>query len=91
MSQFSLTQGGRHLPAHSRILGYGKSYQKNLTDNEKIAHDEDVVAVSAIFWSLWLSAMPMEVTSPVVKALEDVNLPRMASNHVPPGDLFLLN
>lgn len=89
MAQAGLTMGARHIPKTARQVGWGKSYQKNLSDSEKTDHDTDTIAAAAILWSIIRSTMPTEVTDPVVQLLSDHSVPHMASRYVEPGILFL--
>ncbi|THU89306.1 hypothetical protein K435DRAFT_678289, partial [Dendrothele bispora CBS 962.96] len=90
MAQFGLSNGPRHLhAANVTSIGWGKSYQKKLTTEECIVHDEDVNAAAGIFWSLIESSLPLEVTTPVIE-LQKLNIPRLASRYVNPGSGFKL-
>ncbi|KAL0060974.1 hypothetical protein AAF712_012205 [Marasmius tenuissimus] len=84
MTQIGLTNGARdkskkRTPSTGICTGWGVSYKKEYPREECVAHDEDVVAVSSIFWSLIMSMMPSEVTSPVREQLEKHSIPHLAS------------
>lgn len=81
MTQIGVNTG----PRHARQLGYAKSYQKKLTEDQCTAHDEDVNGAAGIFWSLILSTMPTEVTTPIVKDLQENKIPHLATRFLEPG------
>lgn len=83
MTQVGINTG----PRHARQLGYGKSYQAKLSEDECRIHDEDVNGASGIFWSLILSTMPVEVTESAVQDLRENNIPHLATRFIEPGML----
>ncbi|KAL0057975.1 hypothetical protein AAF712_015369 [Marasmius tenuissimus] len=93
MTQIGLTNGARdkRTPSTGSCTSWGVSYKRKYPEEDCIAHDEDVVAVSSIFWSLILSMMPREVTAPVKEQLESHSMPHLASRYVEPGRGFSLD
>lgn len=81
MTQIGINTG----PRHCRQLGLAKSYQATLSNEDYIAHDEDVNGAAGIFWSLILSMMPTEVTEPVVDALDKNSIPHFQTQFIEPG------
>lgn len=81
MTQIGINTG----PRHRRQLGLAKSYQATLSNEDCIAHDEDVNGAAGIFWSMILSMMPTEVTEPVVAALQNNSIPHFQTQFIEPG------
>lgn len=82
MAQFGINAGSRS----ARRIGFAKSYRTSLlSDTERMMHDEDINGAAGIFWSLILSSMPTEVTTPVIQKLQDNDIPHIASQFVEPG------
>ncbi|KAJ3774033.1 hypothetical protein FB446DRAFT_640528 [Lentinula raphanica] len=88
MAQLGLTVGARHIPSSKRQVAWGVSYSKKLSDDAKIAHDEDAIGACGIIWSIILFMLPTEVTDPVIEVLHDRKIPHMATRYVAPGRGF---
>ncbi|EEB86865.1 hypothetical protein MPER_16027, partial [Moniliophthora perniciosa FA553] len=91
MAQFGLTLGARSKrPATGAMIGWGVSYTLKLAHEAHVAHDQDVIAAAAVFWSLIMSMMPSEVTKPILKTLQESHIPQMASRYIEEGQGFTL-
>ncbi|KAJ3862971.1 hypothetical protein EV359DRAFT_44058 [Lentinula novae-zelandiae] len=90
MAQVGLTMGARHIPATARVVGWGTSFYRKLSDESKTQHEQDTISASGILWSMILAMMPTEVTRPVIRVLNDFNVPHLASRYVRPGKGFCL-
>ncbi|KAF9521524.1 hypothetical protein CPB83DRAFT_900619 [Crepidotus variabilis] len=84
MSQVGMNLGARH----ARVLGWAKSFVKNLDAGTMVQQDEDAIGVLSIVWSLITSMMPREVLDHVNDRLASFNLPRIASRNVSEGHGF---
>lgn len=86
MAQVGLMMGARHIPAAARHVGYGVSYSsRKLANESKVEHDGDVIAASAIVWNMIVAALPGEVVQPLVRTLEQQDIPHLATRWVKPG------
>ncbi|KAJ3872231.1 hypothetical protein F5879DRAFT_813539 [Lentinula edodes] len=90
MAQAGLTMGARHIPATARVVGWGTSFYRKLSDESKTQHEQDTISASGILWSMILAMMPTEVTRPVIRVLNDFNIPHLAGRYVRPGKGFCL-
>lgn len=81
MTQAGLNMGQRN----ARVLGPALSYNKklNLSTEECVAHDSDVIGATSLFWNIIASTVPTEVTAEVEKSLED--LPRLHTRNIAEG------
>ncbi|KAI0078510.1 hypothetical protein K474DRAFT_1593925, partial [Panus rudis PR-1116 ss-1] len=71
MVQFGLNRGARH----AELYGYAKSYVKNLDEETKDLHDEDVIGAAGIAWQLIKASSPPEIITHVEECLEKAGLP----------------
>ncbi|KAF7424823.1 hypothetical protein PC9H_010134 [Pleurotus ostreatus] len=87
----NLTQIGMNLgPRHARVLGWAKSFVKNLSNKDMKIHDTDAIGAVSIFWSILSAYAPTEVTDAMVKYVEEEELPHLATQNVGPGTGFRL-
>ncbi|KAF4605852.1 hypothetical protein EYR40_004643 [Pleurotus pulmonarius] len=87
----NLTQVGMNLgPRHARVLGWAKSFVKNLSAKDMKIHDTDAIGAVSIFWSILSAYAPTEVTDAMVKYVEEEELPNLATQNVGPGTGFRL-
>ena len=82
MVQVGLNMG----PRHARVLGWAKSYTKNLDNSERIIQDQEVIGAASLMWSLIQSVVPHEITEHVMQCLEDASLPALATRDVEPSE-----
>ncbi|KAJ3508985.1 hypothetical protein NLJ89_g5460 [Agrocybe chaxingu] len=80
MVQIGLNMG----PRHARILGWAKSFTRNLSDKEKTSADTDLIGAMSLFWGLIEMLFPTDITHPVQKILDEA-YPTMATRNVPMG------
>ncbi|KDR65518.1 hypothetical protein GALMADRAFT_148627 [Galerina marginata CBS 339.88] len=80
MTQIGLNMGARHL----QILGWAKSFNRKLTDQQKIEEDTNLLGAMSLLWALVKSYLPGDVTQPV-QALLDQGFPTMATRNIPEG------
>lgn len=81
MAQVGINTGLRH----ARVLGWAKSYTRNLDDATKTMHDIDIVGAAGLIWNMLKAALPRSMTKHVEQCLKDQGLPRLATQHVGPG------
>ena len=81
MVQVGLNMG----PRHARVLGWAKSYTKNLSASSRVEHDTDVVGAVSMVWALIKSIAPTEVVGIAEREMENAGLPRMATRDVAAG------
>ena len=74
-------------PRHARVLGWAKSYKKNLDQPTRIKHDQDAVGAVSVLWSLLQSVMPRDVLDTVDECLGALHLPRIATRDIKQGML----
>ncbi len=72
---------------HARVLGWAKSFQKNLDEDIMISCDEDAVGAMSIMWSLVQSVMPRDVLDCVDNKLAELKLPRLATRNIKQGEI----
>lgn len=84
MVQIGLNLGARH----NRSFGLGWSFKGSPSEDIRLPHDSNAVAVSSMLWHLAQSCLPDKVIGPIEKELEDSRLPRMATLTVPEGIRF---
>ena len=80
MVQIGLNMG----PRHARILGWAKSFTRNLTSEEKIQQDTDLLGGMSLLWALIKAYLPTDVTKPVQDKLDGI-YPTMATQNIPEG------
>ena len=80
MVQIGLNMGARH----ARILGWAKSFTRNLSDEEMVQQDTDLLGGMSLLWALIKAYLPTDVTQPVQDKLDDI-YPTMATCNVPEG------
>jgi hypothetical protein len=80
MAQIGLNMG----PRDARILGWAKSFTKNLSRTERIAEDQDLIGALSLLWALVNARMPSDITEAVNQRLDE-QMPRLASRDIPPG------
>lgn len=80
MVQIGLNMG----PRHARILGWAKSFTRNLSDKEMIQQDTDLLGGMSLLWALIKAYLPTDVTKPVQHKLDGI-YPTMATRNVPEG------
>ena len=71
MVQIGLNVGARH--AH--ILGWAKSFTRNLSDEEMVQQDTDLLGGMSLLWALIKAYLPTDVTQPVQDKLDGIILP----------------
>ena len=81
MVQTGLNMG----PRHARVLGWAKSFTKNLDYREKVMQDQEVIGATSLMWSLVQSAVPQKITQHVMQCLENGGLPNLATRNVEEG------
>jgi hypothetical protein len=80
MVQIGLNMG----PRHARILGWAKSFTRNLSDNQMIQQDTDLLGGMSLLWALIKAYLPTDVTQPVQDKLDGI-YPTMATHNIPKG------
>ncbi|KDR67757.1 hypothetical protein GALMADRAFT_146784 [Galerina marginata CBS 339.88] len=80
MTQIGLNMGARHL----QILGWAKSFNRKLTDQQMIEEDTNLLGAMSLLWALVKSYLPSDVTQPVQKLLDE-GFPTMATRNIPEG------
>ncbi|KAH8108639.1 hypothetical protein DFH11DRAFT_1516595, partial [Phellopilus nigrolimitatus] len=78
MTQVGLNMG----PRHARVLGWAKSYTKDLDFSTMVEHDTEIIGAVSLIWSILKSVMPADVTDHVEKKLDAEGLPRIATQNV---------
>jgi hypothetical protein len=81
MAQIGMNMGARH----ARTLGWAKSYVKNLDEETRVAHDEDLIGVMSLAWSLIKSNIPAEIVDEAIDFLNEHNYPQMGTRLIPSG------
>lgn len=71
-------------PRHARVLGWAKSYVRNLTDTEKQSGDTDLIGAMSLLWALVKAHIPVDITGGVQEIL-DREYPTMATQNIPAG------
>ncbi|KAH9916006.1 uncharacterized protein B0H18DRAFT_885304 [Fomitopsis serialis] len=77
-------------PRHARVLGWAKSYTKDLGKTEREDHDADVIGAAGIAWRLIKSAAPYEVVKHVEQCLLNEGMPHMATQNISEGAGFTI-
>lgn len=80
MVQIGLNMG----PRHARVLGWAKSFVKNLTQDEMVHEDSNLIGAMSLLWALVIAYLPSDITSPV-QALLDKDYPALATRNIPAG------
>ena len=84
-----MTQIGLNLgPRNARVLGWAKSFVKNLSTSEMIEKDNDIIGASSFIWSLIKSTVPTDISEHVEDFMEKEGLPRIATRNVSKGLSF---
>ena len=81
MSQIGLNMG----PRHARVLGWAKSFTRQLTQETMVKHDSDVIGGAAVVWQIIRGVIPDEVFGAVDDILKYECLPSLATQNVPTG------
>jgi len=81
MVQTGLNMG----PCHACVLGWAKSFTKNLDYVEKVMQDQEVIGATSLMWRFVQSAVPQEITQHVMECLENEGLPNLATRNVQEG------
>ncbi|KAL1711768.1 hypothetical protein EV715DRAFT_187140, partial [Schizophyllum commune] len=82
MTQMGINNG----PRHARQVGWAKSYNKILTLEDMIAHDEDIIGATSLMWAIMRSLLPVEVVREIETGLLQDWVPRIASRNVSDAD-----
>ena len=82
MTQMGINNG----PRHARQVGWAKSYNKILTLEDMIAHDEDIIGATSLMWAIMRSLLPVEVVREIETGLLQDWVPRIASRNVADGE-----
>lgn len=84
MAQLGLTLG----PRHARLLkpAWGQSFAKNISDEEKTAHDTDCIGAASLFWALAQSSLPKDLMEEIQQKYEKTGLPSLATRNVAEGE-----
>ncbi|KAF9221209.1 hypothetical protein BS17DRAFT_635463, partial [Gyrodon lividus] len=70
-----MVQAGLNMgPCHACVLGWAKSFCKNLDDETKTIHDLKVVGATSMVWSIIRSVVPSEITDHIMECLEELPL-----------------
>ncbi|KAF8876371.1 hypothetical protein CPB84DRAFT_1689182 [Gymnopilus junonius] len=80
MVQIGLNMGARH----ARVLGWAKSFSRNLTENQKFQQDVDLLGSMSLLWATVKSHIPQDITGKVQEKL-DAGFPSMATRNIPEG------
>jgi len=82
-----MTQLGLNLgPRHARVLGWAKSFTKNLNNSDMALHDLDCIGAVSVTWSILQAVMPQEIIGHVNDCLAGYGLPRIATQNVAEGE-----
>lgn len=74
-------------PQHARVLGWAKSFTKNLGDATKVDRDRDAVGIISLAWAVMERIMPQEVIEVTNNHLEKLKLPELCTANISPGNL----
>jgi len=85
MAQIGLNMGSRH----ARILGWAKSFNHELTTEEMIDEDTDLLGAMSLFWAIVKANIPEDIIQPTQDLL-DSGFPSMATRNIPQGLLRIL-
>lgn len=83
MAQIGLNMG----PRNARVLGWAKSFTKQLEPEDKKSQDEDLIGAMSLFWALIKAYIPQDITAEIQKLLGSF-YPTMATDNVPAGKFF---
>ncbi|EDR07183.1 uncharacterized protein LACBIDRAFT_328192 [Laccaria bicolor S238N-H82] len=86
MVQIGLNMGARH----ARILGWAQSFTRDLTHEQKVQQDTDLLGGMSLLWALIKAYLPTDVTKPVQDKLDGI-YPTMATRNVPEGCGFSIS
>ncbi|KAH9917278.1 uncharacterized protein B0H18DRAFT_41758 [Fomitopsis serialis] len=81
MAQVGLNRG----PWHARVVGWAKSYTRNLDPSIQQCHDEDVIGAVSLVWAMIKAVVPSEAIQEVEASLEQAEMPRIATRNVAEG------
>ena len=84
MVQTGLNSG----PRHARIIGFAKSFVRKLSDEAKIKQDEAVIGGASMIWNIMRAFTPEPIIANIDQTLADLNLPRLATRNVAPGEFY---
>ena len=74
----------------TRVLGFAKSFVKNLTDDEKVEHDKELIGAMSLLWALVVGFIPLDIIDPVRTKLRE-EYPPLGTAHIPPGTLSIVS
>ncbi|KAF9493852.1 hypothetical protein BDN71DRAFT_1394242, partial [Pleurotus eryngii] len=87
----NLTQIGMNLgPCHACVLGWAKSFVKNLSEKDMKIHDMDAIGAVSIFWSILCIYAPTKVTNAMVEHIKQEELLTLATQNIGLGTVFCL-
>lgn len=72
-------------PRHARVWGLAKSFSRILPEDTKTQRDRDAVATLSMAWAVLRTHLPREGIDAMEKAIEDVEMPRLATRSVEEG------
>ncbi|KAH8103629.1 hypothetical protein BXZ70DRAFT_926698 [Cristinia sonorae] len=75
-------------PRHAKVTGLAKSFQRTLTPDKMAASDTEVIGMVSLFWSLMKAWLPQDVIAQITNALDEHDLPRIATRNVKAGAGF---
>ena len=81
MVQVGLNTG----PRNARVLGWAKSFTKDLSSETMTSRNEDVIGAVSIVWALLRAAAPTDVTDKIEEAMEDAGVPNLSTDNVHSG------
>jgi len=80
MVQIGLNMGAQH----ACILGWAKSFSRELTAEQKFSDDSDLLGAMSLFWALAKANLPKDIIQPVQDLLDN-GFPTMATRNIPEG------
>jgi len=82
-----MVQAGLNMgPWHAHVLGWAKSFTKNLNSEDRIMQDQEVISAMSPMWNLIQSAVPLEISEHVMDCLKEESLPTLATRDVKTGE-----
>lgn len=90
MAQFGLNAGAqvpKSVPGQRSacVLGYAVSYTKQLDEQTCTVHDQDIIAMTGLIWSIIRAIVLSDVTAHVQQCLANIKMPEMGMQYVKSG------
>ncbi|TFK18725.1 hypothetical protein FA15DRAFT_562946, partial [Coprinopsis marcescibilis] len=79
MVQIGMNMG----PCHARVLGWAKSFTQNLSTEEKVSQDTDLIGAMSILWCLAKAQLPIDIIHQITTFLDEQSYPMMGTQNLP--------